>query len=297
MTRVLVLIACLGLAVTSATAAAGEASPDALIEQGLAQRRSGNPERALELFRQAHALAPSARTFGQMGLVEASLKQWVEAENHLSMSLANPDDAWVRKNRAFLDEALTVCRRHVGELVVTGPAGTEVFVAGRSIGTLPTVPAVRLPEGTVAITASAPGYKAFEQSATITAGERSQIVLAMAPIVPPPAPPPVTPVAAPILREPGPPPESSGGWHVWAGASLAAAGTAALAWGIVWIAVNGRTAGDGTLYETRTPGLVLAGAGAAALIGGAAIFFTAPRADSKTAVAIAPGSFLIRARF
>ncbi len=296
MTRALVLIACLGVTATAAAAAAP--SPDALIEQGLAQRRSGNPERALELFRQAHALAPSARTFGQMGLVEASLKQWVDSENHLSMSLVNPDDAWVRKNRAFLDEALAVCRRHVGELVVTGPAGAEVFVAGKSLGTLPTVPAVRLPEGTVAITASAPGYKSFEESATIVAGERAQIALAMAPLAPPAAPRPAVPAPAPVLlRQPGPPPASSAGWHVWTGASLATAGTVALAWGIVWIAINKHDVGDGTQYDTRTPGLVLTGDGAAALAAGAVIFFTAPRADTKTAFAIAPGSFLIRARF
>ena len=84
------------------------------------------------MFRRAHALAPSARTFGQMGLVETSLKRWVDAETHLAMSLSNPDDGWVDKNRTFLDEALAICRQHVGELVVSGPAGAEVFV-GRQL--------------------------------------------------------------------------------------------------------------------------------------------------------------------
>ncbi len=113
------------------TAVAAAPSTDALIEQGLDLRRDGKPEQALELFRRAHAIAPSPRTFGQMGLVEASLKRWVDGETHLSVSLSNPDDTWVIKNRAFLDEALAQCRQHVGDLVVSGPAGVEVFVGGR----------------------------------------------------------------------------------------------------------------------------------------------------------------------
>ena len=112
---------------------AAEPSADALIEQGLDLRRDGKPEQALEMFRQAHALAPSPRTFGQMGLVETSLKRWVEGENHLSVSLANPDDRWVAKNRAFLDEALGLCRSHVGDLIVSGPAGRR-SLRGRPVG-------------------------------------------------------------------------------------------------------------------------------------------------------------------
>jgi hypothetical protein len=152
------------------------------------------------MFRKAHALAPSPRTFGQMGLVETSLKKWVEGENHLSVSLANPDDRWVAKNRAFLDEALGLCRSHVGDLVVSGSAGTEVFVGGESVGTLPAVPALRLAEGTVTVSASAPGSKPFERTVAIRPGARSTLAIALDPIPPTPAamtPAPVATVAAP----------------------------------------------------------------------------------------------------
>ena len=36
------------------------------------------------MFQRAHALAPSPRTLGQMGLVEASLEHWLDAETHLT---------------------------------------------------------------------------------------------------------------------------------------------------------------------------------------------------------------------
>ena len=244
MKRSLLIAALFWATSLSVGAMAAEPSADALIEQGLGLRREGKPEQALELFRQAHAIAPSPRTFGQMGLVETSLKRWVDGENHLSLSLANPDDRWVAKNRAFLDEALGSCRRHVGDLVVSGPAGAEVFVAGQSVGTLPAVPALRLAEGTVTVSASAPGSKPFERTVTIRPGARSTLVIALAPDrrnarctascdtcrsrVTAPAPAPLIALAPPTHGE-----SSPSNWHTWAGVSLAVAGAAALGWGIV----------------------------------------------------------------
>ena len=58
------------------------------------------------MFERAHAVAPSARTVGQMGLVETALQRWVDAESHLLASLSSADDAWVKKNRGFLEQAL-----------------------------------------------------------------------------------------------------------------------------------------------------------------------------------------------
>ena len=97
-------------------AQAAEPTADDLIVRGLELRRAAKPGEALELFQRAHALAPSPRTMGQIGLVEASLEHWLDAETHLTASLATPDDAWVKKNHGFLDQALGVSRGHIGEL-------------------------------------------------------------------------------------------------------------------------------------------------------------------------------------
>jgi hypothetical protein len=312
MKRPLLIAALLWATSSSVGAVAAEPSADALIEQGLGLRREGKPEQALELFRQAHAIAPSSRTFGQMGLVETSLKRWVDGENHLSLSLANPDDHWVAKNRAFLDEALRSCRTHVGDLVVSGPAGAEVSVAGQSIGTLPAVPALRLAEGTVTVSANAAGSKPFEQTVTIHPGARSTLVIALDPV----AAAPVAPSTAPVVTAPASAPRvptvpqthaesGASNWHSWAGVSLAVAGAAALGWGIYWIALDGGDTGQKdshgqpVQYDTRTPGLIIAGAGAAALIGGAAmIYFTGQHpAQSTIAVGLTPDSVLLRGTF
>ncbi len=308
MKRLLLIAALLCATSLSVSVRAAEPSADALIEQGLGLRRDGKPEQALELFRKAHALAPSPRTFGQMGLVETSLKKWVEGEKHLAVSLANPDDRWVVKNRAFLDEALGLCRSHVGDLVVTGPAGAEVFVGGQSVGTLPAVPALRLAEGTISVSASAPGSKPFEQTITIRPGARSPLTIALAPI----AATPIAAPAAPVAPAPAPTPliatappthseSSPTSWHTWAGISLAVAGAAALGWGIYWIAVDGNPTGAPSAhlgYDTRTPGLILAGAGVAAVAGGAVLFYTGRRATEPTvALGLTPSSILLQRRF
>ena len=308
MKRPLLIAALLWATSLSIGASAAEPGADTLIEQGLGLRRDGKPEQALEMFRRAHALAPSPRTFGQMGLVETSLKRWVDGEKHLSVSLANPDDRWVTKNRAFLDEALGLCRSHVGDLMVSGPAGTEVFVGGQSVGTLPAVPALRLAEGTVTVSASAPGSKPFEQAVAIRPGARSALVIALEPIA-------ATPVAVapiPAATAPAPAPliaaspsthgeSSPSSWHAWTGVSLAVAGAAALGWGIYWIAVDGNPTGDPRDhlgYDTRTPGLILAGAGVAAVAGGAVIFFTGRHpTEPAVALGLTPSSLLLQGRF
>src|SRR5688572_26524065 len=113
--RALTLITCVVLAVPPAvaTAATTEAEADALIAKGLELRRQEKPTDALELFQRAHAIAPSPRTLGQMGLVEASLQRWADAEAHVASALAASSDPWVRKNRGFLTQALATAKGHV----------------------------------------------------------------------------------------------------------------------------------------------------------------------------------------
>jgi hypothetical protein len=295
----------LSLLILTPAFAADEPTADALIQHALDLRRDGRAEEALKLFQRAHAILPSARTFGQMGLVETSLKRWVDADMHLSVSLTSPDDPWVVKNRAFLEQALDTSKQHIGDLVVSGPAGTEVFVAGKSVGTLPTVPPEHLIEGAVSVSATAPGFKPFDQTVVIRPGIRTPITIAFSPIATEPMPTLATtaPVAGASLSTAATAPASNrSSWHTWAGASLAIAGASLLTWGAVWIAINnhdacGSTQGAacGTAYSTRTPGWILAGVGTAAIAGGAVIFFTG-RESSASNVALGIGTTSINLR-
>lgn len=162
---------------------AGLAEPnaDALIAQGLELRRQGLAPAALPLFQRAHALAPTPRTVGQLGLVEASLQRWLDAEAHLVRALEAPADAWVSGNRKLLDKALAVTRRHIGELVVEGPAGAHVFVSGRGSKKLPLAEPIRVAEGEVRVSAIAAGFKQLIQTVHVRGGKRTSLKLELVP--------------------------------------------------------------------------------------------------------------------
>ena len=73
--RALVICAVLAIFSPVASAAGAETEADGLIARGLELRRQEKQTDALDLFQRAHAIAPSPRTLGQMGLVEASLQR------------------------------------------------------------------------------------------------------------------------------------------------------------------------------------------------------------------------------
>ena len=240
----------LGLAVvaplSTAVAQVKEPDADALIMRGLDLRRAGQSEEALILFRRAFQTAPSPRTLGQMGLVESSLQLWIDADAHLGAALTTPGDTWVHRNRRFLDQAMDHAREHVGELAITGPPGARISVAGKRAGALPLTP-LRLAEGEVDISASADGRKPYSVQVSIKGGARVAISIALEPLE--------------LARRPrlsrSSRPRSLRPERGCGGRALAAAGTVVLAWGITWIALDGRpTCGHCTSsYDTKTPGI------------------------------------------
>ena len=269
-------------------------------------RRQEKPTDALDLFQRAHALAPSPRTLGQMGLVEASLQRWADAENHVTAALATPNDPWVRKNRGFLDQALATAKGHMGELEIIGPAGTEISIDGKPVGSLPAVSVIRRSEGQVTVAASSAGFQDFTKTASIAGGARTSLAIVLDPVESRPAvalAPPVPLVTSPPPARPEESPRSS--WRAWTGGALIAAGAGLVGWGIAWIAVDGNDAcgavtgpGCGTVYNTKTTGLALAGGGAAAASVGAILLLTGRTSGSSdVAVGFTPTSLLLQGRF
>jgi hypothetical protein len=302
------LVICVVLAIVSpvARAAGPDAEADALIAKGLDLRRQEKPTDALDLFQRAHAIAPSPRTLGQMGLVEASLQRWADAEAHVTAAIATPNDPWVRKNRSFLDQALATARSHIGELEIIGPAGTEISIDGKPVGSLPAIPVIRRSEGQVTVAASGAGFKDFTKTASIAGGARTSLAIVLDPVESRPAvalAPPVPLVTSPPPARPAESPRSS--WRTWTGGTLIAAGAGLVGWGIAWIAVDGNDAcgavtgpGCGTVYNTKTPGWMLAGGGAAAASVGAILLLTGRTSGSSdVAVGFTPTSLLLQGRF
>jgi hypothetical protein len=261
------------LVVHVAPAHAGADDPDVLIMRGLDLRRAGRSADALALFRRAYEVAPSPRTLGQMGLVESSLQLWADADAHLLAALETPDDAWVHRNHQFLEQARERTKDHMGELLINGPPGTKISLGGRRIGALPLTAPVRLVEGDIVIKATSDGYKPFSLDLSIKGGERAavSIVLERFDLAA------RNPETQRFASTTAPPRD----WRLWTGATLAVAGAGVLAWGIGWIALDGRgdcsggqSTGCGTTYDTKSPGILLALGGGALAVAGSVLLYS-----------------------
>jgi hypothetical protein len=301
----LICLATLLVAAGAATAAPDDkAAAEALVTRGVELRREGKNLEALEMLQKAHAIAPSPRTFGQLGLAEAAVEHWADSEEHLTGALASPEDPWVRKTHATLEQALNLAAGHVGQIAVTGPAGAAIIIAGKSVGSLPLAKAVRVNAGPALVSATAPGFYPFEMSVPVEAGKETQLKVALVASQPPPAPPPPATVQA---AAPGTDLRAHSAWKTWTGTSLVAGGAAVAAFGIVWIAVDGHATsgacsagappGCKPVYDTKTPGIVLTAAGAAAAVGGGILLYSAKTRSSELGVALGPSSLLVRGQF
>jgi len=151
-------------------AGSSQAQSDALISQGVELRQNGKDEDALALFRKAHELSPSGRALAQIGLVEAALGRYIDAETDLTAALAMKDP-WVETNRANLTTTLTTAAGKLGWLEIAAkPAGARIKVNNQDFGRAPLRRAVRLVAGSAAIEVDAPGYQTIARKAVITGG-------------------------------------------------------------------------------------------------------------------------------
>ena len=241
------------LMVLQATIAqAGAAEVESLIAKGNELRRAGKPGPALPYFQKAYELARTPRTTGQLGLAELAAGYPVEAADHLAAALRSPNDPSIVKYQQILADALTMARSQIGELSINGtPAGAEVVIDGRQVGTLPLSLPVKLPARNVELVIRAPGHTPHQEVMPIGGGQRHELTVNLHPIPQPAEPTPIvklasgpsapTPVPAPAApvsvvtaeaRSAGGGDSSSGlrtaAWIVGGGAVLAAGSGLAL---------------------------------------------------------------------
>lgn len=287
--------------------AAGDTVED-LISKGVELRRRGQHERALELFRRAHAEDPSPRTLAQMGLAEQSLKRWIDSETHLIGALEDQSHPWIRKNRAHLQNALEAVRSHIGHLTVQGTPGAAVFVQGEARGTLPLAAPLRFGEGEVSVQVTAAGHQAFVRSVAIRPGEVTTIDARLEPANLAPersSPPPTTPMPLRPTVKPDEAPGSQWTTGKTIGVTLIGAGVAAVGAGATLLLIdkNGTCsapAPDAMCAQrrgTRVPGWTLVGAGIAAGALGGILLLTAGNSNTQVAISASPSSVFVSGRF
>jgi PEGA domain-containing protein len=147
---------------------------DALIQQGIDLRRAGNDEQALQAFLEAEVLAKdSVRVRVHLASTHQALGHWLEADAYLRGVLSQPDDPYVTRHRATLEQAAQFVNQHIGSVEVTGaPLGAEVSLNGRRIGVLP-LPAVRAPVGSYQLQVLKEGF--YEERRPIVISGRGLI--------------------------------------------------------------------------------------------------------------------------
>lgn len=221
------------------------ACDDAPIHAGNELRRAGRDDEALTLFQRAWESCRSPRARAQMGLAEAALGRWLEAEQHLTEALARNDDEWIVRNHAQLFAVRAQVTEHLGSLELRGGVdGAEVLLDDHVVGTLPLPAPLRVVAGSATVTVRAPGYVTALRTTVVRPGQlvrervelvrepeapRPAVVHTVAPTVAPTAAPTVAPVvvARPVVMPVAEPPPPSGtaqrtiGWVTGGGALIA----------------------------------------------------------------------------
>ena len=109
-----------------------------------------------------------------------ALGYWLDAEQHVTESLAAPDHPWVMKNSEILKQALVRLRTNIGEIVVTGsPPGARVILNRRPVGVLPLAGALRVAKGKLDVEVSATDFATFAQSVHVKGGDRVSVTAAL----------------------------------------------------------------------------------------------------------------------
>ena len=171
---------------------------DDLLHQGVELRRQGDELEALEKFREADALFPSARAKAQCGLVEKSLRDYADAERSLEAALERSDDPWIVEHRALLEEARDFVARHLGGLLVTLDVEQgSLRLPNGERAALPLPKPLRLMAGEIELIVESPGYPTRRVRVEIVPQRTSRLSVRLR-----------QPGELPASAQPAPPPRS-----------------------------------------------------------------------------------------
>lgn len=140
-------------------------------QRGVALRAERRDADALAVFRAIYAETQTPRALAQVALAEAALGEWIDAETHLAEATFAVEDAWIRRNRAALEDTRRTIREHLGDLDVRSvAAGAELWLHGHAVATLPMARPVRVVAGTVSFEVRAAGYATVTRTVTVAPG-------------------------------------------------------------------------------------------------------------------------------
>jgi hypothetical protein len=153
----------LGAAPAAAQSAAERTeSPEVekLVTAAIALRAQSRDLDALETLKKAAEIEPgSVRVQVHLSNVYQALGEWLAADQYLRLALAQTNHPYVVRHRQALDEARSVIEDNIGMVEVDGqPAGAEVRLNGRLVGTLPLAAPVPVTVGSYTLEVKLAGH-------------------------------------------------------------------------------------------------------------------------------------------
>lgn len=283
---------------------------EALFEEGRRLVAAGNYAEACPRFANSQRLDPSPGTLLNLASCYEKLGRsataWATYKEAASAANAAGRSEYVATAQRHA-EALAPRLAHLTMLVPAPVEGLQITRDGARIDRAEWGLAIPIDAGSHAIEASAPGYKSWSTSVDVTQdGVQASVTVPVLEALPAVAPPPPVQPPPPVTPPVGPPPveASTGNGQRLAGLLVGGAGIVGLGIGTAFAVVaKGKyndslpnchrddpnvcnQAGVNTRNDARDAGNVASiavGVGAAALVGGAVIWLTAPRAGSPPA--------------
>lgn len=138
-------------ALSSAAAHAQSTCDDELIRQANDARRAGHDSEALPLFQRAWSTCHTPRALAQVGLTEAALGRWLDADRDLSAALVSREDPWIARNLPRLSDALAQVAPHLPQEMVPRVADAAAPVSEAAPTRPPQAPAPVAPPAMVPV--------------------------------------------------------------------------------------------------------------------------------------------------
>jgi tetratricopeptide (TPR) repeat protein len=169
------MIFCISLAAAAHAQSSGRAEnpeADKFVAEGIELRARGKDNEALRAFQKASEIDPeSVRVQIHLATVHQALGNWLLADEYLSMALARQNHPYVNRHRQTLEDAKKVIEGNIGRLELEGePAGAEVRLNGRLVGTLPLAAPIRSTIGSYLLEVRREGFYAVQRPIVITGG-------------------------------------------------------------------------------------------------------------------------------
>lgn len=133
---------------------------EALLQEGIELRKSGEDEAALKTFLEAEQLEPnSVRVLMHVVAASQATGDWLQARRYLEKVSEYEDEAYYRRHQQLIERVRESVDTRVGRFQALGePAGAEVRLDGDLIGTLPMVEGVFVESGDYVLEVTKPGF-------------------------------------------------------------------------------------------------------------------------------------------